>query len=58
MQGKPVHGWEKTKLLWWAVVPRHTSEAQNGVVPIFNSAVVEGHEPFLGVREVYEVLGV
>ena len=37
--------------------PRHTLEAQNGGVPIFNSDVVEGHDPFLGVQKVYVFLG-
>ena len=50
MQGEPVHGWRKTNLIVVGSGPRHTLEAQNG-------GVVEGHDPFLGVKKVYVFLG-
>jgi len=57
VQGEPVHGWRKTNLIVVGSGPRHTLEAQNGGVPIFNSDVVEGHDPFLGVQKAYVFLG-
>ena len=52
VQGEPAHGWRKTNLIVVGSGPRHTLEAQNGGVPIFNSDVVEGRSIFGGSKGV------